>query len=146
LYAILSGLSRLPIHQGIAVTGSVNQKGEIQPVGAINEKIEGFYEVCLQKGLTGKQGVIIPAANQQRLMLNDDVVQAVKNGDFRIWAIQSIDEGIEILTGVKAGKLLPVTEDGKQSFESGSVYDKVNNRLLQFSDAIHRLRSGKNDS
>ena len=104
LYVLLSALSGLPIKQGIAVTGSVNQKGEIQPVGGINEKIEGFYYTCKAKGLTGKQGVIIPRKNVKHLMLNEEVIEAVKEGKFHIWAVETIDEGIEILTGVPAGE------------------------------------------
>lgn len=103
IYAILSALSGVPIKQGIAVTGSVNQNGEIQPIGGVNEKIEGFYEVCKAKGLTGDQGVIIPKANVNDLMLKQEIVDAVKKKKFHIYAIKTIDEGIEILTGKKAG-------------------------------------------
>ncbi|MEN8186854.1 MAG: AAA family ATPase [Bacteroidota bacterium] len=124
LYAILSGLSQLPIKQGIAVTGSVNQKGEIQPVGAINEKVEGFFEVCAQAGLTSEQGVIIPKSNVENLMLKEEVVQAVKEKKFHIWGISNIDEGIEILTGHPAGKRL---KNG--SFTKNSVHFLVNNRI-----------------
>jgi len=105
LYLLLSALSDLPIKQGIAVTGSVNQKGEIQPIGGVNEKIEGFYYTCKSIGLTGNQGVIIPEKNVKNLMLNDEVIEAVKNGKFHIYAVKTIDEGIEILTGVPTGKL-----------------------------------------
>ena len=104
LYALLSNLSGVPINQGIAVTGSVNQKGEIQPIGGVNEKIEGYFEICKLKGLTCKQGVMIPTQNIQNLNLDDEVVNAVKNGKFHIYAVSTIDEGIEILTGVPAGK------------------------------------------
>lgn len=104
LYALLSNLSGIPISQGIAVTGSVNQKGEIQAIGGVNEKIEGFFEICKLKGLTGNQGVLIPKQNIQNLNLDDEVVKAVKNGKFHIYAVSTIDEGIEILTGVPAGK------------------------------------------
>ncbi len=109
LYVLLSVLSGLPIKQGIAVTGSVNQKGEIQPIGGVNEKIEGFYYTCKSIGLTGSQGVIIPEKNVKNLMLNDEVIEAVKNGKFHIWSVKTIDEGIEILTGVPAGNM---KEDG----------------------------------
>lgn len=102
LYALLSSLSEKPIKQYIAVTGSVNQKGEIQPIGGVNEKIEGFYKVCKLKGLTGKQGVIIPHRNIQNLMLEDEVIEAVEKNLFKIYAVKTIDEGIEILTGEKA--------------------------------------------
>ncbi len=104
LYALLSSLSDVPINQAIAVTGSVNQKGEIQAIGGVNEKIEGFFEICNLGGLTGEQGVMIPSRNVQNLNLNDDVIEAVKNGKFHIYAVSTIDEGIEILTGVPAGK------------------------------------------
>ena len=104
LYALLSSLSDVPINQSIAVTGSVNQKGEIQAIGGVNEKIEGFYEICKLRGLNGTQGVMIPKRNVQNLNLNDEIVEAVKNHRFHIYAISTIDEGIEILTGVPAGK------------------------------------------
>ncbi|RKY31082.1 MAG: ATP-dependent protease [Candidatus Omnitrophota bacterium] len=116
LYVLLSALSGVPIKQGIAVTGSVNQKGEIQPVGGINEKIEGFYYTCKAKGLTGKQGVIIPEKNVKHLILNDEVTEAVKNGKFHIWAVNTVDEGIEILTGKKAGER---REDG--TYPEGTI-------------------------
>ena len=103
LYSILSALSGLPIKQNIAVTGSVNQKGEVQAIGGVNEKIEGFFEVCKLKGLTGQQGVMIPESNVQNLMLKEEVVEAVKAGKFNIYSVKTIDEGIEFLTGKKAG-------------------------------------------
>ncbi len=104
LYALLSSLSGVPINQAIAVTGSVNQKGEIQAIGGVNEKIEGFFEICKLRGLTGEQGVMIPKTNITNLNLNDEVIQAVKDGKFHIYAVSNVDEGIEILTGVPAGK------------------------------------------
>ncbi len=143
LYALLSNLSQLPIYQGIAVTGSVNQKGQVQPVGGINEKIEGFFEICQLKGLTGKQGVMIPFANKAHLMLKKEVVEAVENGQFHIWAIQNIEEGIEILTGVKAGKQLEKTYNKKIEFEKDTVFDKINQRLKEFSKNIY-FPFGKN--
>lgn len=103
LYALLSSLSNVPINQSIAVTGSVNQKGDIQVIGGVNEKIEGFFEICKMRGLTGEQGVMIPAKNVRNLNLNDEVIEAVKNGKFHIYAVSTVDEGIEILTGVPAG-------------------------------------------
>ena len=124
LYAILSSLSQLPIKQWIAVSGSVNQKGEIQPVGAINEKIEGFFEVCRQKGLNGEQGVMIPAGNVDHLMLKQEVVQAVKEGKFNVWAVSTIDEGIELLTDRPAGRRL---KNG--SFSKNSVHYLVDRRI-----------------
>ncbi len=107
LYAILSSLSELPLKQGIAITGSVNQKGEVQPIGGVNQKVEGFYDVCRVAGLTGDQGVIVPHQNVRNLMLRDDVVEAIRAGRFHIYAVKSIDEGIEILTGVPAGERQP---------------------------------------
>ncbi|MFC1878795.1 Lon protease family protein, partial [Chloroflexota bacterium] len=126
LYALLSALSRRPIKQGIAVTGSVNQKGEVQVIGGVNEKIEGFFEVCRASGLTGEQGVMIPAGNITDLMLKRPVLEAVEQGKFHIWAIESVDEGIEILTGVKAGGR---GEDG--SFEADSINALVDERLTK---------------
>lgn len=134
LYALLSGLSGLPVRQGIAVTGSVNQKGEIQAVGGINEKIEGFFDVCRLTGLNGEQGVLIPHSNRQNLMLKEEVVEAVRDGKFHIWAVQTIEEGIGILTGVKAGRL---PEGERLRFEPGSVFDRVNRRFVEFADILH---------
>jgi predicted ATP-dependent protease len=109
LYALLSNLARLPVRQGIAVTGSINQKGDVQAIGGVNEKIEGYFELCRLVGLDGEQGVIIPSANLRQLMLKEDVVEAVREGRFRIWAVDTVDDGIEVLTGVRAGSL---TEEG----------------------------------
>jgi predicted ATP-dependent protease len=131
LYAILSALADLPIRQGIAVTGSVNQKGEVQAIGGVNEKIEGFFAVCQAKGLTGEQGVMIPESNVANLMLKDEVIQAVRDGQFRIWPIRTIDEGIEVLTGVKGGERQP---DG--SFEEGSVNARVDRRLKALAETL----------
>lgn len=103
LYALLSSLANVPINQSIAVTGSVNQKGKIQAIGGVNEKIEGFFDICKQRGLTGEQGVMIPSENVINLNLNDKVIKAVKDGMFHIYAVSTIDEGIEVLTGVPAG-------------------------------------------
>ncbi len=129
LYVLLSLLSGLPLRQDIAVSGSVNQKGEVQPVGGINEKIEGFYRACKVKGLTGTQGVLIPRRNLENLMLHPEVVQAVEKGQFHIYAVDTVEEGIEILTGVPAGR----RPDG--TFEKGSVYDRVARRLQELREA-----------
>jgi predicted ATP-dependent protease len=126
LFALLSSLAQLPIKQGIAVTGSINQKGELQAVGAINQKIEGFFEVCFQSGLNGDQGVIIPKPNLENLMLKEEVVTAVNQGLFSIWAIDTVDDGLEILTGLTAGKRL---QGG--SFSKNSVHYKVDERLKE---------------
>ncbi len=130
IYAILSALSGVPIKQGIAVTGSVNQNGEIQPIGGVNEKIEGFYEVCKAKGFTNEQGVIIPRANVNDLMLKQEIVDAVKKKKFHIYAIKNIDEGIEILTGLKAGKKT------KTGFEKNTINYLVEKRLKEYADKM----------
>jgi len=137
IYALLSSISGLPLRQGIAVTGSVNQKGEIQPIGGVNEKIEGFFDVCKAKGLTGKQGVMIPHLNLDDLMLRKDVVETVKAGKFRIYPVKTIDQGIEILTGVEAGERL---EDGK--FREGTVNDLVDKKLWEFGTKIKEFEGG----
>jgi lon-related putative ATP-dependent protease len=124
LYAVLSSLSEVPIRQNIAVTGSVNQRGEVQPIGGVNQKIEGFYLCCKHKGLSGEQGVMIPRANVKDLMLRHDVVQAVEEGKFNVWAVETIEEGIEILTGLPAGER---GDDG--AFPDGSVYRLVDDKL-----------------
>jgi lon-related putative ATP-dependent protease len=136
LYAILSALSDLPIKQWLAVTGSVNQKGEVQAIGGVNEKIEGFFEVCKAKGFTGKQGVMIPESNVQNLMLKEEVVEAVKQGKFHIYSVKNIDEGIEVLTGVKAGER---REDG--TFEEGTVNYRVNERLKEMAEKLREFPS-----
>ncbi len=129
LYALLSSLSEMPINQSIAVTGSVNQKGLIQPIGGVNEKIEGFYQICKMRGLNGEHGVIIPVQNVRNLHLNDDVVNSVKEGKFHIYAISTIDEGIEILTGVPAGKK---NKDGK--FPAGTIKYLAYEKLKQYNE------------
>jgi predicted ATP-dependent protease len=126
LYALLSSLSGIPIKQSTAVTGSVNQRGEIQPIGGVNEKIHGYFKVCKLKGLNGEQGVIIPHQNVKNLMLPEEIIDAVKAGKFHIYSVHNIDEGIEILTGVKAGKL---NKNG--SYTRNSVYDRVNQKLQE---------------
>ncbi len=127
LYAILSSLSEIPINQAIAVTGSINQKGEIQPIGGVTEKIEGYFNLCKQRGLTGEQGVMIPHQNIRNLNLNDEVIDAVKNEKFHIYAVSSVEEGIEVLTGVPAGK-----KDKNGDFTSGSVNYLVYEKLKKY--------------
>jgi predicted ATP-dependent protease len=136
LYSLLSALSGLPLRQGIAVTGSVNQLGKIQPIGGVNYKIEGFFAVCKAKGLTGEQGVIIPKSNERHLMLKDEVVEAVRSGRFHIWSVETIDQGIGILTGVPAGELLP---DG--SYPDGSVNCLVDKRLSAMIENMKKFSS-----
>jgi lon-related putative ATP-dependent protease len=131
LYAILSALSGLPIKQGIAVTGSVNQKGEVQAIGGVNEKIEGFFEVCKAKGFTDHQGVMMPESNMQNLMLKEEVVEAVKAGRFHIYSVKTIDEGIEVLTGIKAGER---RQDG--TFEDGTVNYRVDKQLKNMAEKL----------
>lgn len=127
LYAILSSLSGIPINQSLAVTGSVNQKGEIQPIGGVNDKIEGFYQVCKMRGLDGSHGVIIPVQNVANLNLSDEIIEDVKKGNFHVYAISSIDEGIEILTGVPAGK-----KDANGKFPAGTINYLVQEKLNKF--------------
>lgn len=131
LYALLSSLSELPIRQGIAITGSINQKGEVQPIGGVNEKIEGFFRVCQAKGLTGEQGVLIPEQNIDNLMLAEEVVEAVKAEKFHIYPVVTVEEGIEILTGIPAGA---VQEDGL--FPEGTVFFRVTERLEAIRQAL----------
>jgi lon-related putative ATP-dependent protease len=131
VYAILSALSGLPLRQDIAVTGSINQKGEIQPIGGVNEKIEGFYHVCKAQGLIGTQGVIIPHQNVKDLMLKNEVVDAVREGKFHIYPVKTVDQGIEILTGIKAGER---KEDGK--FPEGSVNHLVDKQLKEYAENL----------
>ena len=127
-YAILSSLSEIPINQSIAVTGSVNQKGEIQPIGGVNEKIQGFYQICKLRGLNGEQGVIIPKQNVRNLHLDDEIIDNVKKGKFHIYAISNISEGIEILTGVPAGK-----RDKNGKFPLGTINYLAYEKLKKFS-------------
>lgn len=133
LYALLSALSNVPIQQRFAVTGSVNQHGEVQAIGGVNEKIEGFYAVCKAKGLTDNQGVVIPKSNAQNLVLKDEVIDAVRAGKFHIYAVETIDEGIELLTGKSAGKRRP---DG--SFPPGSINALVEGRLRDMIKAMRK--------
>lgn len=131
LYALISSLSGYPIRQGISVTGSVNQRGEIQPIGAVNEKIEGFFDICQARGLSGDQGVIIPATNIVNLMLREDVVEAVREGQFHIWPITSINEGIELLMGRPAGET-----DESGNYPEGTVHHAVKKRLMELATEL----------
>ena len=124
IYALLSALSELPLRQDIAVTGSMNQRGDIQAIGGVNEKIEGFFDTCRIEGLTGTQGVMIPQANVEDLMLREDVLDAVAAGKFHVWPIGRIEQGVELLTGAPAG-----TRNGSGRFEEGSVFARVDERL-----------------
>jgi len=135
LYCLLSALSEVPIKQGFAVTGAVNQKGQVQAIGGVNEKIEGFFDLCKTRGLTGEQGVLIPASNVQHLMLREDIVQAVRDGKFAIYDIATINEGIEVLTGISAGE-----RDANGKYPVGSINRAVEDRLVSY--AIARQRFG----
>lgn len=140
LYALLSALSGVPLRQNIAVTGSVNQLGKVQPIGGVNDKIEGFYAVCKAKGFTGDQGVMIPKSNERHLMLNDEVVAAVREGRFHIWSVETIDQGIEILTGMPAGELLA---DG--TYAEGTINGLVDRRLRDMLVKMKSFSAGDKD-
>ena len=135
LFALISSISGIPLKQGLAVTGSVNQNGEIQPVGGVNSKIEGFFDACKIKGLTGEQGVIIPETNRKNLMLRDEIAAAVSAGKFHLYTVSTVDEGLTLLTGREAGAEL---EDG--SFPPGTVNEAVVKRLQQFGETLRRQK------
>lgn len=134
LYALLSSLSNIPLRQDIAVTGSVNQRGEIQPIGGVNEKIEGFFHLCQARGFTGSQGVVIPASNVDHLMLHEDVVTAVAHHQFHVWPITTIDQGIELLTGIPAG-----TRHTDGSYPEGTVHHVVQARLRELAEELNHF-------
>ncbi len=137
LYAILSALAEVPIRQSLAVTGSVSQQGQVQAIGGVNEKVEGFFDICRGRGLSGAQGVLIPAANVKHLMLQKDVVDAVRSGLFQIFPIETIDEGIEILTGCPAG-----ARNAEGLFPEGTINHRVEDRLLMFAEESLAYRDG----
>jgi lon-related putative ATP-dependent protease len=141
LFALLSALAGVPIFQGIAVTGSVSQKGEIQPVGGVTRKVEAFFDICKHKGLNGRQGVIIPAKNIQNLMLKQEVIDGVKAGQFHIWPISTVEEGIEILTGMDAGALQP---DG--TYREGTLFRKVDERLCELAEIVKKFAKEEESS
>jgi predicted ATP-dependent protease len=140
LYALLSDLAGAPVEQGIAVTGSVNQKGEVQPIGGVNEKVEGFFYVCKTLGLTGRQGVMVPHANLRNLMLNDEVTEAIRDGKFHLWAVKSIDEGLEVLTGRPAGEA-----DADGNFPKGTINFLVSRRLDELGEHLRRFAPGRGE-
>jgi predicted ATP-dependent protease len=141
LVAILSSLADLPVRQWLAVTGSVNQLGEVQPIGGVNEKIEGFFESCLRRGLTGKQGVIIPARNTKHLALRRDVVEAAEAGRFAVYAVNTIDEAVELLTGIPAG------ERGLDGlYPPDTVFGRAARRLEEMANAVARWTEGQEES
>jgi predicted ATP-dependent protease len=131
LFALLSALADVPLRQSLAVTGSVNQDGEIQPIGGVNEKIEGFFDACQRRGLSGDQGVVIPGINVKHLMLREDVRAAVQAGKFSVYAIDSVDDGIELLTGLPAGE-----RDENGVFPEGSVNRRVEDTLAGYAEAM----------
>jgi predicted ATP-dependent protease len=138
LYAIVSSLAEVPIKQNIAVTGSVNQKGEIQPIGGVIDKIEGFFQVCKARGLNGDQGVLIPCGNLRNLMLREEVVEAAKQGKFYIYAVETIDQGIEVLTGIEAGAR---KEDG--TYPEGTVNFLVDKKLKEMAEKLKGFQAGE---
>ena len=140
LYALLSALSEIPIKQSLAVTGSVNQRGEVQAIGGVNEKIEGFFDVCRARGLNEQQGVLIPKSNVQHLMLREDVVEAVRHSQFAIYPVGTIDEGIEILTGVKAGE-----RDSGARFAAGTINRLVEDKLKSFAERARAFAKSAGD-
>lgn len=140
LYAIISSLADVEINQGIAVTGSVNQKGEIQPIGGAKEKVEGFYEVCKAQGLTGDQGVILPQQNVDNLMLNDEVIAAVEEGDFHIYPVETVSEGLEVLTGEPAG-----AELGDEGYEEGTIYAGADDKIREIHEALQNNENSKGE-
>jgi len=140
LYALLSALAEAPIRQTLAVTGSVNQHGEIQAIGGANEKIEGFFDLCARRGLTGEQGVLVPASNVRYLMLRQDVVQAVADGRFHVYSVETVDQGIALLTGIEAGAR---SADG--SFPEGTINARVERRLAAFAESARSFGSDRNN-
>ena len=140
-YCLLSSLSNVPIKQCIAVTGSMNQHGVIQPIGGVNEKVEGFYQVCKAKGINGNQGVIIPESNVQHLMLKDEVIEAVKKKKFHIWAVETVDEGIEILTGKQAG-----VKDKTGKYPKGSINYLVDKKLREYAEKFRPKKKAKKET
>ncbi len=136
IYALLSALSEMPLRQDIAVTGSMNQRGDIQAIGGVNEKIEGFFDTCRIEGLTGTQGVMIPHSNVDDLMLREDVLDAVASHKFHIWPIARVEQGVELLTGTPAG-----IRNGSGKFEESSVFARVDERLREMARMMKDFES-----
>src|SRR5882724_295709 len=141
LYALLSALSDLPLRQSLAITGSINQWGEVQAIGGVNEKIEGFFDICRERGLNEKQGVLIPKSNVQHLMLREDVVEAARHRQFAVYPVTSIDEAIEILTGIKAGER---GSDGR--FPAGTINRLVEDKLKTFAERARGFAKSSGNS
>ncbi len=134
LYALLSSLAGAPVDQGRAVTGSVNQRGEVQPIGGVSEKIEGFFRLCRKRGLTGDQGVLIPVGNVKHLMVDEEVVEAVRAGTFHVWAVSTIDEGVELLMDIPAGR-----RDRQRQYPDGSLHRRVQGRLRELAEELKQF-------
>ena len=141
LYALLSAIGKIPLKQSISVTGSVNQHGKVQPIGGVNEKIEGFFDICKERGLTGEQGVLIPAANEKNLMLRGDIIEAVKAEQFNIYSVETIDEGMEHLSGLKMGE-----PDENGNYPEGTINHKVTAQLQKFAKSRKAFATPKNGS
>jgi predicted ATP-dependent protease len=136
--ALLSAISNIPVKQNIAVTGSINQSGRVQPVGGVPEKIEGFYRLCKMKGLNKEQGVIVPESNFDNIVLPDEICDSVEKGEFHIWAVETVDEAIELLTGMKAGE-----KDSEGKYEKDSFNEAVVNGLEWLYDIVKEKKKDK---
>ena len=136
--ALLSAIAQAPIRQDLAVTGSINQYGQIQAVGGVNEKIEGFFATCKSKGLTGTQGVVIPKSNIHNLMLREEVIEAVRAGQFHIWPIENVEEGLSLLSSLETGKL---QDDG--CYPIGTLNYLISSRLMEFSRIMEQKAAGE---
>jgi predicted ATP-dependent protease len=140
LCALLSSLAGVPIRQSLAITGSVSQKGEVQAIGGVNEKIEGFFDLCQSRDLTGEQGVIVPASNIRHLMVKDEVVEAMQAGKFTLWAVTTVDEAIELLTGISAGQ-----RDSQGEYPDDTMNGMVESTLKRFVLDLRAFSRRKND-
>jgi len=138
LCALLSAISKVPVKQSLAITGSVNQHGQVQVIGGINEKIEGYFDVCVARGLNGEHGVVIPASNVQHLMLRHDVIEAVKQGKFNIYAMHSVDDALELLTGLPAGE-----RDENNEYPEGTINHAVESALKKMAEIKREFNDGK---
>ena len=136
--ALLSAISNIPVKQNIAVTGSINQSGRVQPVGGVSEKIEGFYRLCKMKGLNKEQGVIVPESNFDNIVLPDEISDSVEKGEFHIWAVETVDEAIELLTDMKAGK-----KDSEGKYEKESFNEAVVNGLEWLYNIVKEKKKDK---
>jgi predicted ATP-dependent protease len=136
VYALLSAIANIPLRQDLAVTGSVDQRGHVQPVGGVNEKIEGFFDVCKARGLTGTQGALIPLQNVPELMLRKDVVEAVRHGRFHVYAFRTVDEGLELMTGLKAGRRR------RYRFEANTLHRRIDDALYELAEGIKEFVDG----